>query len=124
MVYDASEEELYDSTGSVDSSNYIKQTYNGDGLYYQANVGIVYGKPESGEGTLAILEEGSTDEYRTYTINSSTKYYKLETSGSTTTVSTEYTSDSLVQYTDDAVNASKVMIVAYETYVRGVYIIE
>ena len=125
LVYDASEKQLYDfATGKVVSDNYVVTDYNGNVVYYQANVGVVYGVPKTGDGSLAILEDGSTDEYRTYTINSATKYYKYEKSGNSYELKSDYSAESLIPYMDNPDDATKVAIVAIDTFVKGVYILE
>jgi hypothetical protein len=122
LVYDASEEELYDFvTGKVVNDGYAVTKYNGNELYYQAHLGLVYGLPESGYGTLAIEEDG--DIANVYTINRSTKYYKLET-GRTTELSSDYTHESLDSYVDYGDEATKVVVVAIDTIVKGVYIVD
>lgn len=119
LVYDASEEELYDfATGDVEE---FVETKSGSKLYH-AQIGVVYTKPESGEGTLAMEEDG--DIGHVYTIGSSTKYYKLETSGRTTELSSEYTHESLVSYFDDPTGATKVVIIGVDGVAQGIYIID
>ena len=122
LVYDESEGEIYDFvTGKVMDDGYAVTKYGTDELYFQAQIGYVFDLPESGEGTVAIEEDGGIG--KTYTINSSTKYYKLET-GRTTTLSADYTHESLVSYSDNAEDASNVVIIAVDTYVKAVYILD
>ena len=119
LVYDESEGELYDfKTGAKEEI--VEIAYNNK--LYQLQIGKVYDKPELGEGTLAFEDGGEIGE--TYQINSSTKYYKLETSGRTTELNSEYTHESLVSYSDDASGATKIVVVAIDNVVKGVYIID
>ena len=123
LVYDESKGELYDFvTGKVVSDGYVATKYNGDDIYYQAHCGVIFDMPESGEGSIGV---GENDEVvQSYQLNSSTKYYKLETSGRTTELSSDYTYESIVSYSDDAAGATRVVIVAIGTKVTGVYILD
>ena len=123
LVYDVSENELYDFvTGKVMDDGYSVTKYNNIEKYYQAHLGLVYALPESGDGSLYIEEDGDIGD--DYTINSATKYYKLETSGRITELSSDYTHESIVSYIDDEDSATEVVIIAIDTIVKGVYIID
>ena len=126
MIYDISEDDLYDPTGSVESTNYVKQSYAGDSAYYQAHVGFVYDRPEDSEtGILSILKYGETDDYSTYSVASSTKYYKYYEDNKKDKINTtDYNMKSLNRYINNESNATKVLVIAYDGVVKGIYVIE
>ncbi len=125
LMYDASADKVYDLGGNEGDDNYVAEKYGNDTRYFQIQSGLVYDLPDDGaDGTISVLLDG-TEKTEEYTINGSTKYYSYDGGDSKEPLKSDVAiRESIQKYLKYPDSATRVIVVAVETYVKAIYIVE
>ncbi len=125
LMYDASTDTVYGLDGNEGDNNYVDETYGSNTKYFQIQSGLVYDLPDDGaDGTISVLLD-DTEKTADYAINSSTKYYSYDDGDSKEPLKSDAEiRGSIQKYLKYPDSATRAIIVAVDSYVKAIYIVE